>query len=36
MEDSLSYGHPAIPQCLLFLFFKKRKRTPFKKENVPI
>ena len=22
-----------IPQCLLFLFFKKRKRTPFKKRK---
>ena len=27
--------HP-LPQCLLFLFFKKRKRSPFRrKENVP-
>ena len=27
--------HPP-PQCLLFLFFKKRKRTPSRKENVPL
>ena len=32
---------PSIPQCLLFLFFKKRNRPPFlffleRKENVPL
>ncbi|MGN1067384.1 MAG: hypothetical protein ACI4RE_00645, partial [Christensenellales bacterium] len=27
--------HPP-PQCLLFLFFKKRKRTPSRKEIVPL
>ena len=25
-----------VPQCLLFLFFKKRKRTPSRKEIVPL
>ena len=32
-ESAFSPKDPSPPQCLLFLFFKKRKRTPFKKRK---
>ena len=35
-ENTFFLDKSSVPQCLLFLFFKKRKRPPSRKENVPL